>query len=92
MFSDWPFLLGKGEQMAAAIGDLVGSTWSAIDASCDAVTAGDGNPFFSPRGQSGSGPGMLAMDTVSLQAVCLFACDPWICSDRLLVFAVQLVR
>jgi hypothetical protein len=31
----WPFLLGKRQQMAAAIGDLLGSTWPAIDASCD---------------------------------------------------------
>ena len=60
----WPYVLGKGKQMAAVIGDVLGSTWAAIDASCDAITAGDLNPFFAPRGQSGTGPWLAAMDMV----------------------------
>ena len=34
----WPYLLGKGKQMAAIIGDCVGTTWAEIDQWCDAYT------------------------------------------------------
>ena len=49
----WPWMLGKGRQMATVIADCCGSSWSAIDAWCDAFTAdSDNNPYFAPRGQA----------------------------------------
>ena len=70
----WPYLLGKGEQMAAVIGQILGSTWTAIDESCDAITSGDGNPFFAPRRaplEIGSAPQFRALEARSW---------PWIVS------------
>ena len=62
----WPYLLGKGEQMVGVIEECVGATWAAIDSWCDAYADdSDNNAYWAPRGQAGTGPWPLSMDSVN---------------------------
>lgn len=65
----WPYLLGRGEQMEAVIAECVGSSWTAIEATCDAFTGGTAgtppnpvNVYFVPRGKSSTRSGFFSMD------------------------------
>ena len=60
----WPYILGKGQQMAAVIEQLVGGTWASIEKFCDAFTDDEANnAFFAPRGQAATGTWICGMDT-----------------------------
>ena len=58
----WPYVLGKGKQMADVIKQCLGGTLEDVDAFCDAYTDDvDNNAYLAPRGQAGTGPWICAM-------------------------------
>ena len=56
----WPCLLGKRQQMAGLIEEMIGGSWTAIEVFSDEIAVD--NAFTAPRGKAGTGTWVVAMD------------------------------
>ena len=75
--SHWPYLLGKGKEMAGLL-SLLRMDWQSAEATCDLATADtDKNVWFAPRGQSNSAYFFVNMDYMCWSAKLNYAlCAP----------------